>query len=168
MPFAFGGVSTIGFDGAIQWTSATATEHGGDVESVIGRKLWDWSPRPEPIRRALADAMFDNRPQTYSVGWLPPGGGQLLTAKATAFPLPRGRMHDVVLLWADSYTGRALTRGEVRTLRAIADGLHQNEVARSMGVAQATVKTTLSRARHKLGARTLTHAVALALKRGLI
>lgn len=168
MPFAFGGVSTLSIDGAIQWTNRTADEHPVEVDDVIGRKLWSWSPNKEPIRRAIADSLFDDEPQTFSAGWMPENGSRVLHTRATVFPLPRGRTHDLVLLWADAHSGHPLTKAETRTLRCFADGMTQPETARHLGVTVATVKTALMHAREKLGARNVTHAVSLAERRGLI
>lgn len=167
MPFSFGGVSTLAFDGSLQWTSGTSYNNL-DPESVVGRKLWDWSPNPDPIRRALAAALFDGTPQTFTAGWMPEGTGKLLHTKATVFPLPRGRMHDAVLLWADAHEGHQLSPRELRTLREYASGLLEREVAKKLRVTLPTVKSALHRVRHKLGARHIGHAIALAKERGLI
>lgn len=168
MAFAFGGVSTLSFDGTIQWTSRTSEDNPLEPESVVGRKLWNWSPSADSARRAIADALFDNEPQSFVAGWMPEGSGRLLHTKATVYPLPRGKAHDLVLSWAEPHAGHALTKAETRTLRCFADGMTASEAARHLGVTAATVKTTLSHARQKLNARNVTHAVSLAQRRGLI
>lgn len=61
----------------------------------------------------------------------------------------------------------ALTKVERRTLRLVANGSTYEEVAALEGVSRETVKTRLQAARKKLGARSTTHAVALAQRAGL-
>jgi DNA-binding CsgD family transcriptional regulator len=64
--------------------------------------------------------------------------------------------------------GQPLTEREVQALSDIANGAHVFETARAMGMSQRTVRRDLRAAEAKLGARTLTHAAALAAARGLI
>lgn len=168
MPYDFGGISTIGFDGAIRWTSGTATESDVDPAEAIGRKLWDWCPNPKPLKEALAEAIFSAAPQAYVAGWMPGRGGKPLTCRACIYPLPQDRDHNLLVWWSDSHSGTALTPTEARTLSAASDGMTHEQIARSMRVSQNTVKTTLTRVRRKLGAKTLAHAVKLALLRAMI
>ena len=53
-------------------------------------------------------------------------------------------------------------------LRKTADGLTAPEIAVRAACARATVDTHLEHIRRKLAARTRAHAVAIALRRGLI
>ena len=67
------------------------------------------------------------------------------------------------------FTPRAdLTPREVDTLRLVAKGLRNVEIARVMGRTEATVKVHLRHILAKLGADDRTHAVTLALHRGII
>lgn len=61
-----------------------------------------------------------------------------------------------------------LSPRELEALRLAADGLSMPEIAESTGRATETVKTQLARARSKLGARNVAHAVALAFRAGLV
>jgi len=57
---------------------------------------------------------------------------------------------------------------EIEILELVADGLENEEIGKSLHLAPDTVKAHISRLLRKLGARSRTHAVALALRRGLI
>ncbi|MEU4113226.1 response regulator transcription factor [Kitasatospora sp. NPDC028055] len=62
----------------------------------------------------------------------------------------------------------ALTTREVDVLSAVADGLSNAEIGRRLVIAEATVKTHLLRVFAKLDVRDRTHAVVVALERGLL
>lgn len=61
-----------------------------------------------------------------------------------------------------------LTDREVQILRLVAEGKKIREIARSVRLAERTVKNDLEMIRRKLGAANSSHAVALAIQRGLI
>ncbi|UGT43484.1 response regulator transcription factor [Nocardia yamanashiensis] len=61
-----------------------------------------------------------------------------------------------------------LTSREKEVLEAVADGLSNAEIGRRLVIGEATVKTHLLRVFAKLDARDRTHAVVVALDRGLI
>jgi DNA-binding CsgD family transcriptional regulator len=48
-------------------------------------------------------------------------------------------------------------------LGLVSEGLDTEEIARALFVTEDTVKTHVARIRHKLGARTRAHAVAIAI-----
>ncbi|TDC84068.1 response regulator transcription factor [Actinomadura sp. 7K507] len=62
----------------------------------------------------------------------------------------------------------ALTAREVDVLRAVADGLSNAEIGRRLVIAEATVKTHLLRVFAKLDVGDRTHAVVVAMDRGLL
>jgi DNA-binding NarL/FixJ family response regulator len=62
----------------------------------------------------------------------------------------------------------ALTTREVDVLRAVADGLSNVEIGRRLVIAEATVKTHLLRIFARLDVSDRTHAVVVALERGLL
>ncbi|MDG4858014.1 response regulator transcription factor [Streptomyces sp. T-3] len=61
-----------------------------------------------------------------------------------------------------------LTGREVEVLNAVADGLTNAEIGQRLIIAEATVKTHLLRLFAKLDAKDRTHAVVIALERGLL
>ncbi len=63
-------------------------------------------------------------------------------------------------VWMDQAGGRPLSERERTCLRHLADGLRQDAIADKLGIARVTVEMHLRAARQKLGARTLTEAVA--------
>lgn len=65
-------------------------------------------------------------------------------------------------------TSSPLSNREVATLRLVARGLMNREIAEALDVSINTVKTYLSRAIHKMGCRSRTQAAAMAAKRGLL
>lgn len=71
--------------------------------------------------------------------------------------------------WTDAVMNRAsLTDAELAVLRAFRDGLGQAETAQALQVSESTVKQRALRACGKLGARTRTQAVAIAVARGYL
>jgi DNA-binding CsgD family transcriptional regulator len=62
----------------------------------------------------------------------------------------------------------ALSTREFEILALLAEGLENDEIARSLHLAPDTVKAHVSRVLSKLGARSRTHAVVLALRAGLV
>lgn len=68
-----------------------------------------------------------------------------------------------------SYTAReALKPRELEILEMIAVGLSNHEIGRRLGIAEKTVKNQLTTLFEKLGAVDRTHAVTVAVQRGLI
>jgi len=57
---------------------------------------------------------------------------------------------------------------EKAALALAADGLKTDPIAQALGVSPETAKTNLKRARDRLSARNTAHAVAIAIRRGLI
>ena len=69
---------------------------------------------------------------------------------------------------AEHATDEALTPGEVRVLRLVAEGKGNKEIAASLSISEATVKGQVQSILSKLGASDRTHAAMIALKRGII
>ena len=61
-----------------------------------------------------------------------------------------------------------LTPRETQTLKYVAEGYSNKQIARSLYVSEQTVKNHVSAVQHKLGANNRTHAVVLALRKGCI
>ena len=69
---------------------------------------------------------------------------------------------------AEHATDDALTPGEVRVLRLIAEGRANKEIAASLSTSDATVKGQVQSILSKLGATDRTQAAMIGLKRGII
>jgi DNA-binding NarL/FixJ family response regulator len=69
---------------------------------------------------------------------------------------------------AEHATDDALTAAEVRVLGLIAAGHANKEIAAQLSLSEDTVKGQVSKILSKLGASDRTHAVVIALKRGII
>jgi DNA-binding NarL/FixJ family response regulator len=65
-------------------------------------------------------------------------------------------------------TDDLLTPSEVRVLRLIADGNANKQIAAELSISEETVKSRVKNILSKLGAGDRTHAVTIALKRGII
>ena len=62
----------------------------------------------------------------------------------------------------------ALTRREVEVLRCVAKGMANKEIAQQLGTASGTVKMHIQNILAKLGAADRTHAVTIAMERGIL
>ncbi len=62
----------------------------------------------------------------------------------------------------------ALTSREAEVLTLLAEGFTYEEIGRRLGISSETVRTHLQKASERLGASTRTHAVATAIRLGLI
>ena len=62
----------------------------------------------------------------------------------------------------------ALTPGELRVLRLVAQGLANKEIAAKISASETTVKGQVASILSKLGANDRTHAVVIGVKRGMI
>lgn len=62
----------------------------------------------------------------------------------------------------------SLTRRETQTLKYVAEGYSNKQIARVLYVSEQTIKNHVSAVQHKLGASNRTHAVVLALRKGCI
>ena len=69
---------------------------------------------------------------------------------------------------AEHATDDSLTAREIDVLRLIADGNANKEIAAQLSIAEDTVKGYVKNILAKLGAKDRTHAVTIALKRGII
>jgi DNA-binding NarL/FixJ family response regulator len=69
---------------------------------------------------------------------------------------------------ADHATDEALTDREIDVLRLIAAGNSNKQIADRLSIGEATVKSHITNILSKLGANDRTHAVTIALKRGII
>ena len=69
---------------------------------------------------------------------------------------------------ADRLTTSGLTRREIQVLQFVADGKGNKEIAVALSISEGTVKTHVSSILAKLDAADRTHAVTIALRRGIL
>jgi DNA-binding NarL/FixJ family response regulator len=69
---------------------------------------------------------------------------------------------------AQSMTGPVLTKREQEVLQLIADGMRNKEIAGTLGISEETVHTHLKNTYEKLGVNDRTHALTVAIRRGII
>ena len=70
--------------------------------------------------------------------------------------------------FAEHATDDALTPGEIRVLRLIAEGNANKQIADQLSITEETVKGRVKHILSKLGAHDRTHAAMIGLKRGII
>jgi len=69
---------------------------------------------------------------------------------------------------AEHHADDALTEREIDVLRQVASGNANKMIADNLEISEETVKAHMRKILSKLGANDRTHAVAIALKRGII
>jgi DNA-binding NarL/FixJ family response regulator len=75
---------------------------------------------------------------------------------------------EVAMLIAENLHDEALSQRELEVLACVAQGMANKVVAVRLGIAEETVKAHMKHIMAKLSARDRTHAVAMAIKRGLL
>lgn len=75
---------------------------------------------------------------------------------------------EIAVELAEHHTDDALTEREIDVLRQVAAGNANKIIADNLAISQETVKTHVRKILSKLAANDRTHAVAIALKRGII
>lgn len=82
-----------------------------------------------------------------------------------------GRKHlttEVAQTLAERFSGDSLTVREIEVLKRIAEGDRNREIGEGLAISEETVKVHIKHIMEKLGASDRTHAVAIALRRGII
>jgi|LakMenEpi03Aug12_release.lakeMendotaPanAssembly.Ray.scaffolds.fasta_scaffold624438_2 two-component system NarL family response regulator len=111
---------------------------------------------------------------------------RVLRAGAKAYLLKDANGEDLVRCIRDVYAGKTrlapevaakladrfmqvqLTMRELGVLRLVAEGLPNKEIAAQLGIGEGTVKVHISNVFDKLGAKSRTDAVAIAVRKGLV
>ena len=75
---------------------------------------------------------------------------------------------EIAVEMAEHHSDDALTEREIEVLRAVAAGNANKMVAQQLRVSEETIKAHMKNILSKLGANDRTHAVTIALKRGII
>jgi DNA-binding NarL/FixJ family response regulator len=113
------------------------------------------------IRRALRAGAVG-----YVLKTAPPE--DLLDAVRTVHAGRRAIPPDVATRLAAHYADEDLTRRELDVLSLIRDGHRNKQIADKLGIAETTVNFHIRNLVEKLGAHDRAHAVALAIRRGLL
>jgi DNA-binding NarL/FixJ family response regulator len=77
-------------------------------------------------------------------------------------------LSEVAMELTEHAADESLSARELEVLRCVASGSANKEIARQCKISEETVKTHVAKILAKLGAKDRTHAVAIALKRGII
>ena len=101
-----------------------------------------------------------------TVGGMPPVGADGLTHSLRVMRDVGGSVLDELAAVLDPRPALALTEYQAETLRLLAEGLAQKDVARRLGISVTAVGRLVSRSMDRLGASNQTHAVATAMLSG--
>jgi DNA-binding NarL/FixJ family response regulator len=115
----------------------------------------------EDIARALGAGAKAYVLKDISAGGLVACIHEVLAGKTYIAPAAAAKL-------AERFTQVQLTPRELTTLRLMADGQSNKEIAGTLGISERTVKTHLSHLFEKLGVTSRTEAVRVATRRGLV
>lgn len=93
---------------------------------------------------------------------------ELIDSIRAVYTGKRTILAEVALELAEHAAHESLSAREIAVLRLVGSGYSNKEIARQCDISDETVKTHLANIMSKLRARDRTHAVAIALKRGII
>lgn len=161
----------LGLDATVCPTAAALSEHVGDAlvcdEVIAGWLLSEARERRSPVVvLAQADTAEARRLARAlgAAGYVARAGG--LAALEAA--LRRALSGEPVLAASNGGPGPTITRREREILAGFAAGRRTKEVARGLGITEATVKTHARRISKKLGTTTRGQAIYEARRRGLL
>lgn len=145
-----------------------AGTNGIDALAAILREFPD--SRVIVLTTVEGDAEIKRALRAGAVGYVlktaPPE--ELLDAVRTVHAGRRAIPPDVAARLAAHYTDEDLTRREIDVLGLIRDGHRNKQIADKLGIAETTVNFHIRNLVEKLGAHDRAHAVALAIRRGLL
>jgi DNA-binding CsgD family transcriptional regulator len=157
------GVSSYAIDGRILQVSDAVG--GFDEQNLSGQPPWIASPEATSIKAAFAECVHYRTPVDCRSSHAAPDGNAYHFSY-TFHRLPDGAA--VVSVWHPPMVGQVLDAREMAILRELAEGRTHDEVRDSFKLSERTLSAVLHEIRVKLGARTNTHAAALAVRHGLI
>jgi LuxR family transcriptional regulator, quorum-sensing system regulator RaiR len=147
----------------LDWSSAQARAFMRDATSYgVGNQGWTipiWGPQGE-------FAIFSVNHHASDAEW-----AELIRTHAKDFLLVSHLFHQQakrVINKEVAAPSAELSPREREALTLLSDGQSRAEVADSLQISENTLRAYIDSARHKLGAMNVTHAVALALARGVI
>ncbi len=144
------------------WIVYSSDYYGGFSDQThMRRPLWTGCADPVEVQSSFAKCLGTQRPVENSAVAEAPDGQQY-RFRSSLHPMPRDIA--VVCVYHPPRVGEPLEPREIEALRLMSEG----ESLEQMGVSKRTVSQIVSSARDKLGARHTTHAVALAVRHGLI
>ncbi len=140
----------------------TALGHGTRVVVLFREGVWADVPHRALAAGAAASLLLsDQLDQASFISIVHAVLGGLLVVRRE--PLPT-RPHDPGTTAEEVH----LSRREVEVLRLASNGKRTKQIAQQLGIGKETVETTMHRAVEKLGAQTRTHAVAEAIRSGIL
>ena len=129
----------------------------GPINEETGANLLALEKYVKFFKTQMADAIV----VTGDSGEQPKGIRDVLAGKTYLAPAAAAKL-------AEGVTRVQLTPRELSTLRLLADGKSNKEIANALGIAERTVKTHLGHLFEKLGVTSRTEAVKVATRRGLV
>lgn len=136
-----------------------------------GDRRWSEIRSPDPMGVMAAARRFDLNFGAILCRWTGPRKSVMSLARADR----EFTDEEMVLLGAtidhlvhEARLDGSLTRVEVETLRCLREGLSHKEIADTLGISVSTVKLRIEKSRQKLGARSNTQALAIAISRNLV
>jgi DNA-binding NarL/FixJ family response regulator len=123
--------------------------------------MFSTSERSGEIQRALTEGA-----RSYLFKTMPPR--HVAVAVRTVHAGKKNLAPDVAERLAEHLGDEALTEREVEVLRLVAAGNRNRDISRRLLVSEETVKSYLKHISEKLRASNRTHALAIAIKRGIV
>jgi PAS domain S-box-containing protein len=185
-------VGLIGLDGVIHYENAAVTQVlGYDRRERLGRNVYEFiHPSDVPaardtFRKALDDPgslqVLTTRVRHKDGSWrllestgrvmVDSSGKHVALANTRDISNRAGRRRaaeDAPPVTAEPAPLPALTDREIKTLRLVARGMSNKQIAAANGISPYTVKDHLQAAMRKLGTRSRVEAAAIATRRGII
>jgi PAS domain S-box-containing protein len=146
---------------------------GYSRSELLGRRVTDIALEPAAAEEMFAEMVRDESQR--GIVPLTHRDGSTILVRYVAKAVEGGRLFAAVILprRVTAAAGRVRERAKLSTrefeiLALLSEGLENDQIARALHLAPDTVKAHVSRVLQKLDARSRTHAVALALRRGLV
>jgi len=136
--------------------SAIRTEFPGACIIALGTSEGDYE-----IQRALAAGAH-----SYVLKTMPPR--EMVNAIRRVCAGKKRLSTEVAIRLAEHVGDKALSEREMEVLQLVGEGKRNHEIGRHLRISQETVNSHLKHIMGKLGAKTRTHAITIAARRGII
>ena len=142
----------------------------GGIEAMIGIRSEFPNARIIVLTTYSGDVQVMRALKAGARGYILKGriGGELLETIRAVHAGQRRIPQELAAELAEHAGESGLTEREMEVLRLIAAGNANKEIAAQLSIAEETVKSRVSSILSKLGANDRTHAITIALKRGII